>query len=61
VSLYKIKQDTMIRDLHTKINLRPQIVKAIYTAAKIKGQNTETIQFAIITALRANKMMFFSK
>ena len=51
----------MIRDLHTKINLRPQIVKAIYTAAKIKGQNTETIQFAIITALRANKMMFFSK
>jgi hypothetical protein len=47
--------------LHSKINMRPQIVKAIYTAAKVKGENTETPQFAIIAALRANKMMIYQK
>jgi hypothetical protein len=39
--------------------MRPQIVKAIYTAAKIKGENFETTEFAIRAALRANKMMLF--
>ena len=39
--------------------MRPQIVKAIFAAAKVKGENTQTPEFAIITAIRANKMMLF--
>jgi hypothetical protein len=39
--------------------MRPQIVKAIYAAAKIKGENFETPEFAIYAAIRANKMMIF--
>lgn len=49
----------MKRSMHNKINLRPQIIKAIFAAAKVKGENTQTPEFAINAALRANKMMLF--
>lgn len=49
----------MKRNIHTRINLRPQLVKAILTAAKIKGEPFETPEFAIHAAIRANKMMIF--
>jgi hypothetical protein len=49
----------MKRDIHTRINMRPQIVKAIYAAAKIKGENFKTVEFSIYAAIRANRMMLF--
>ena len=49
----------MKRDIHTRINMRPQIVKAIYASAKVKGENFETVEFSIYAAIRANRMMLF--
>lgn len=49
----------MKRSIHTKINMRPQLVNAIIQAAIIKGENYQTPEFITYAALRANKMMIF--
>jgi len=47
----------MKRDLHSKINLRPQLIKAITKSAITKGQDISNPLFRIIAGLRSNKMV----
>lgn len=47
----------MKKDLHTKISMRPQLVKAITKAAIINQKDVTTNTFRLIAALRANKMV----
>jgi hypothetical protein len=49
----------MKRDLHSKINMRPQLVKAIIDAAKVKGDFSDKSDFILKASIRANRMMLF--
>jgi len=45
-------------NLHEKINLRPQLVKAIVTAAIIKEENILSPNYKTHVAIRSNRMVF---
>ena len=44
-------------NLHEKINLRPQLVKAIITAAIIKEENILHPNYKTYVAIRSNRMV----
>ena len=46
----------MKRNLHEKINLRPQLAKAIITAAIIKGNILDT-NYKTHVSIRSNRMV----
>ena len=48
----------MKRNLHDRINLRPQLAKAIVKAAIIKEENILAPNYKIQVAIRSNKMVF---
>jgi hypothetical protein len=44
-------------NLHDRINLRPQLAKAILTAAIIKEENILSPKYKINVAIRSNRMV----
>ena len=48
----------MKRNLHDRINLRPQLAKAIIKAAIIKEENILARNYRTNVAIRSNRMVF---
>ena len=44
-------------ELHSKINMRPQLAKAIVKAAIIKEENILALNYKIKVAIRSNRMV----